>query len=543
MIYKNFKVQAKKLLYLDLINNILMKRFFILILTLILFFNNTLSGQADLKIKKKEFKSSKAGLSQAWDHVLAGDIAYVKKGQYYNNAFDHYIQAMAYNNSNAELNYKIGITAIYTDRKEEAAGFFLKALELKSNISDDILLYTGRALQYTGRYEEASEKLKEYLKSKTSKPENNVLLAKKFIEECTAAIEIVKDTIDIELKNPGANINSSYDDFSPVFTLTGTTLYFASQRSSAKSSGNTIPVRLDENIYFSRLVGGKWSIASPAGEDLNTSYNESPVYIDSSETRLYIYSGYENGGDIKVSENRKGDWRSPENLPFAINTSSSETSIAFSPSGNEIFYVTNDGKDNKGGYDIYFIKKLTDKKWSKPQNAGATVNTEYDEQAVSFSFSGDTMWFSSKGHNSVGGYDLFYSVRNQDGTWKQAVNAGYPINTPWDELFHSYPGSSSDSFCFASNRSGGFGGFDIYFATLLSKPSEVIKEDQLKSVPDTIVEADTVPVISVSDTSAVPIPTEKVESDPTEETIPPDKDFSDSSGQFFLRKEQIILKF
>lgn len=520
-----------------------MKRYIILILSLLLYFIGPLSGQADLKIKKKEFKSARAGFSQAWDHVLAGDIAYVKKGQYYNNAFDHYIQAMAYNNSNAELNYKTGIAAIYTDRKEEAAGFFLKALELKSNISDDILLYTGRALQYTGNYKEASEKLNGYLKSKTGKPDNNVLLAKRFIEECTAAIEITKDTIDIEIKNPGANINSSDDDFSPVFTRSGTTLYFASQRSSAKSSGNSIPVRSDENIYFSRLVSGKWSIASPAGEDLNTSYNESPVYIDSSETRLYLYSGYENGGDIKVSENRKGDWRRPENPPFTINTSSSETSVAFAPSGNEIYYVTNDEKENKGGYDIYFIKKLTDKKWSKPQNAGASVNTEYDEQAVSFSFSGDTMWFSSKGHNTMGGYDLFYSVRNQDGTWKQAVNAGYPINTPWDELFHSYFGSSSESFCFASSRSGGFGGFDIYFARLLGKPAVVINETSPEPVPGTIIETDTVPVISVSDTSVVSDPAEKVESDPTKETIPPAIDYSDSPGQFFLRKEQIILKF
>jgi tetratricopeptide (TPR) repeat protein len=531
------------MVYLDILSNFKMKRYFILIMTILLYYIMPVSGQADLKIKKKEFKSDKAGFSQAWDHILAGDIAYIKKGQYYNNAFEHYIQAMAYNNSNAELNYKTGIAAIYTDRKEEAAGFFLKALELKSNISDDILLYTGRALQYTGKYEEASEKLKEYLRSDADKNENNSLLAKRFIEECTAAIEITKDTIDIEIINPGANINSSDDDFSPVVTRTGTTLYFASQRSSGKTSGSAVPGRTNENIYFSRLVNGKWSIAAPAGEDLNTDYNESPVYIDSAETSLYIYSGYENGGDIKVSENRKGDWRSPENPPYPVNTTSSETSIAFSPSGNEIYYVTNDGKDNLGGYDIYFIKKLTDKKWSKPQNAGATVNTEYDEQAVSFSISGDTLWFSSKGHNTMGGYDLFYSVKNQDGTWKQAVNAGFPLNTPWDELFHSYIGSSSGSFCFASGRSGGFGGFDIYFARWTERPSEVIKDNQVIAVPDTVAETDTSTVVSVSDTSVVSSPVENIVPDPTEDAIPPASDYSDSTGQFFLRKDQIILKF
>jgi hypothetical protein len=520
-----------------------MKRYFILILSLLSYFIIPVSGQADLKIKKKEFKNGKAGFSQAWNHILAGDDAYTKKGKYYNSAFDHYIQALAYNNANAELNYKTGIAAIYNDRKEEAAGFFLKALGLKSNVSDDILLYTGRALQYTGKYSEASEKLNEYLKSNTEKTEPNVILAKKFIEECTAAIEIIKDTIDIDIKNMGANINSSNDDFSPVFTRSGTTLYFGSQRSSAKTSGNALSGRSDENIYFSSLVSGKWNIASAAGEDLNTSYNESPVFIDSAETRLYIYSGYENGGDIKVSENRKGDWRSPINPPFAINTSASEISVAFAPSGNEIYYVTNEGKDNKGGYDIYFIKKLTDKKWSKPQNAGPSVNTEYDEQAVSFSFSGDTLWLSSKGHNSMGGYDLFYCVRNQDGTWRQAVSAGYPINTQWDELYHSCQGSSSGSFCFASNRSGGFGGFDIYIGSWLNKPSESVNIIPGDSVRDVIVETDTAEISPLNDTVFVNNPSENSDSDKTEKAIPPGSVFNGSPDQFFLKEEQIFLKF
>jgi hypothetical protein len=450
---------------------------------------------------------------------------------------------MAYNNSMAELNYKTGISAIYSDRKEEAAKYFLKSLELNSIVSDDILLYTGRALQYKGKYEDASEKLNEYLNSDVSKPETNIILAKRFIEECSAAIEITKDTIDIEITNMGANINSSYEDFSPVFTRTGTTLYFASQRSSVKTSGNTLPERTDENIYFSRLLNGKWSIASPAGEDLNSSYNESPVYIDSAETRLYIYSGFENGGDIKVSENRKGGWRRPENPPFAINTGGSETSIAFDPSGSEIYYVTNEGKDNRGGYDIYFIKKLTDKKWSKPQNAGASVNTEYDEQAVSFSLEGDTLWFSSKGHNSMGGYDLFYSVRNQDGTWQKAVNAGHPINTPWDELFHSYHGYSSGSFCFASNRSGGFGAFDIYIGTWLNKPFGGINITPGDSVGDEIPKTDSTAMFSSDDTTVVDIPSENTESVRAGKAIPPGSVFPDSTDQFFLREDQIFLKF
>lgn len=512
-------------------------------LVLLFVVNIHASAQTDVKINRKEFNNGKAGFSQAWDNVNEGDADYQRKGLYYNNAFDHYILALAYNNSNAELNYKTGIAAIYTDRKEEAAGFFLKALELNSKVTEDILFYTGRALQYTGRYAEAAEKLTAYLKSKEKKQESNFTMARRFIEECYAAIELTKDTIDIEITNLGANINSGNDDLSPVITSTGTTIYFSSQRPLGKAPASPGAGLPDENIYFSRIVNGKWGVASPVSKDLNTSYNESPLYVDSSETRLYVYSGYENGGDIKVSENRKGDWRSPVSLPFTINTSGSETSIAFSPSGNEIYYITNDGKDSKGGYDVYFIKKLTDRKWSKPQNAGDSINTAYDEQSVNFSLSGDTLWFSSKGHNSMGGFDLFFSVRNQDGTWGKAKNAGYPINTPWDELFHSSSGISAGSFYFASNRSGGFGGFDIYEGITVPESEAINTEKREESVFDSAVSADSALVSPVTDTARTVTPSVNNDQGQNEQTPPEESIIPVDISNFFLKEDQLILKF
>ena len=446
-----------------------MLRYFVHPFIFLIVASAAVSGQEDVKIKKSDFRRDKAGFRQAWEHVIAGDAAFIRKGTYYNNAFEHYIQALAYNNSNPELNYKTGITAIYTDRKEEAAGFFLKALESENEVAPDILLYTGRALQYAGRFSEAIDKLNLYLKESTRKNEENTVLAKKFIEECNSAVILLKDTLDVEITNMGQAVNSGSDDFSPVFSFDGKILYFASQRKTEKNA-TSVPGELpDENIYVSRFIGGAWSAASPAGENIKTEYNESPLLIDSAETKMYIYSGAENGGDIMIAETRKGDWKAPENIPFPINTPASETSIAFSPKGDEIFFVSNNKKDNLGGYDIFFIKKTGERKWSKPQNPGSNINTLYDEQSVSLSLTGDTLWFSSRGHNTMGGFDIFYSVRNSDGSWSEAVNAGFPVNTVWDELFRNSVNSSGSSFCFSSNRNGGFGGQDIYMTKLLKK--------------------------------------------------------------------------
>lgn len=454
------------MLNLKLFNHYLMLRILYISLILSFVISGILPAQSDVRITKNDFQREKAGFKQAWDHIVLGDAYYDRQGIYYNNAYDHYIQALVYNSNNPELNYKTGISALYTDHKEEAAGFFLKALESESDVAGDILFYTGRALQYAGRYDEAVEKLNGYLKSKVKKTDSNVILAKRFIEECNSAAIITKDTLQIEITNTGANINSESDDFSPVITYDGSTIYFASKRKIKNSTNSSIDTRLDDNIYFSRIINGKWGIASIAGNGLISQYNEAPVSIDSSETKLYIYSGSENGGDIMMSVLKKGDWKTPESVPLNINSIGSETSLAFSPSGNEVYFVTNEGKDNLGGHDIYFITKTVDKKWSKPQNCGSGINSAYDEQSVSFSASGDTLWFSSKGHNSIGGFDIFYSVRNPDGRWGKAINAGYPLNTPWDDLFHSTSPALGNIFYFSSNRSGGFGGLDIYMGRI-----------------------------------------------------------------------------
>ena len=102
------------------------------------------------------------------------------------------------------------------------------------------------------------------------------------------------------------------------------------------------------------------------------------------------------------------------------------------------------------------------KNGANPQNAGPVINTVYDEEAVRFSVTGDTLWFSSKGHNSIGGFDIFYSVRSKTGEWGTVQNLGYPVNTPWDDMFYYPSPADKNLFYFVSNRSGGSGGLDIY---------------------------------------------------------------------------------
>jgi outer membrane protein OmpA-like peptidoglycan-associated protein len=297
----------------------------------------------------------------------------------------------------------------------------------------------------------------------------------------------------ISIENAGSNVNSNADDYSEILTADGKMMYFASRRQVQKSGNRHRDSKFDENIFLSHLMNGSWAPAALAGNELTTKYCEAPLFINSTNDMLYVYAGYSNNGDIKVSINKKGTWRAPKPVPYPINTKGSETSFTISPAGNEIYFVSDHGKQNIGGKDIYFIKKLNDKKWSKPQNAGTIINTIYDEESVRLSKTGDTLWFSSRGHNSIGGFDIFFSIRNKSGAWDTVKNLGYPVNTPWDELFYNPSPVDDSSFFFVSNRSGGLGGLDIYHGQILPPKKIVLPPPPPK--PDTVIIRDTVRIV------------------------------------------------
>ncbi len=473
-----------------------MRKFFICLITLFLFASFVAEAQIDVSVKRNDFNIDGEGFTEAWKHVRDGDSYYEKHGIWYNNAFDEYIKAGVYNDSNAELNYKTGIAALYSDKKDKAAEYLVKAHTLKPDVTEDILIQTGCALHYAGRFSEAIEKMDSWLALPGKKKKSDLALAKRVSDECKSAIIITNDTLKIQITNAGVNINSEADEYSQLFTADGKTIYFGSRRQLPKSGKRYKDSKFDENIFRSDKQDSSWNPATVAGKNLITKFNETPLFIDPFGTRLFIYTGYENNGDIKVATvNKKGEWTSPAPISYAINSSGSETSFSFSPTGNEIYFVTDSRKDNFGGKDIYFIKRLSERKWSKPQNAGTRINTILDEESIRFSKTGDTLFFSSKGHNSIGGFDIFYSVKDRVGEWDSVRNYGYPVNSPWDELFY-YPAPGEDSsFYFVSNRSGGKGGLDIYKGRVLAPEPLVAVIPPVIPKRDTVIVRDTIVVV------------------------------------------------
>lgn len=155
--------------------------------------------------------------------------------------------------------------------------------------------------------------------------------------------------------------------------------------------------------------------------------------------------------------------------------------VFFSKENNEA-YFSSYGKDGKTGKDIYKSTKLPNGTWSKPVSLGSTINTQYDED-FPFLASDGTLYYSSKGNNTIGDYDIFTSTLKEDGTWTTPENLNYPINTPFDDVMF-IPDSSGQYAYFSSSRSSLEGMITVYKVRIDKRPE--VKEMLVLDKPATI---------------------------------------------------------
>ena len=198
---------------------------------------------------------------------------------------------------------------------------------------------------------------------------------------------------------------------------------------------------------------------------------------------MYIYYD-ENGGDLYECRLKGDIWDKPRPLK-EINTSAGEKSAAVSADGQILFFTSNrDG--GQGGVDIYWSHLSPNGKWGKPENLGMVVNTEYDEDGVFFHPDGKTLYFSSKGHDNMGGYDIFKTVLQPDNSWSKPENLGYPINTTSDDIYFVLSANGLTGY-YSSLRDDGVGEKDIF---KISMPLAMKKK---KPVPKKPLTANAIP--------------------------------------------------
>lgn len=276
---------------------------------------------------------------------------------------------------------------------------------------------------------------------------------------------LVSSPVKIEIENLGSSINTIYPEYAPVISADEEMIIFTSRRPSEKG-------KLDESgqyyedIYISFKDGDRWKSPVNIGKPITTLGHEATVGLSVDGQKLFIYkSTRKDGGDL-YSSNLIGDqWTEPVSLGKNINSKSWEPSVSISADG-KMLYFTSDREGGFGGTDIYMSRVLPNGDWSLPVNMGPAINTEFDEDAPFIHPDGKTLFFSSKGHMGMGGFDVFFSSKNDEGQWEKPFNVGYPLNSTDDDIFYVLSADGKRAY-YSSFQQGGFGEKDIYMATFV----------------------------------------------------------------------------
>jgi len=444
-----------------------------------LLLSSTVLFAQSVEFSAANFPNDPSGLRKALGNLERGQ-RFVERGpQFYERGLDHLLDAYNFNKRNAELNYTIGNVYASLRQLDSASNFMEKAMRFDPKYRTAGVYLLAKHYHLQGRWDDAIRRYREYISlissdadlyttRQRSNIEAEIIEINRRIIQCENGREITQDTVPVLVANMGKRLNTKYPEYAAVVNDDETYMVFTARRPG--NTGGRIPkgeVFQYEDIYFTqRDKNGSWTTARRI-DGVNTKGHDASVWLSPDGNTLILYRE-RNNGDLYITtkEGDAGNWKKPKPMRM-INSRYREAHASMTADGNTIYFTSNNPRLGTNSMDIYRVQKdSASGKWSEPVNMGGVINSEYDEECVFIKPDGNTMYFSSSGHNSMGGMDLF-KTEYIDSVWTTPENLGYPINTPADDVFIFFGGSSTDRAYMDSDRLGGKGEKDIYLMELL----------------------------------------------------------------------------
>ncbi|MDD3685868.1 MAG: OmpA family protein [Bacteroidales bacterium] len=414
-------------------------------------------SQTDVKFTASNFPGQSEKLSMVKKQIKNADI-FVFTENNIPEGLKLYQKAYEFNPNNSDLNFKIGYCYYNTTQKYDCLSYFEKAYQLNPKVDKKIEYYLARGYHLNYQFDKAIQFYTNYTAVVKDKVELDEI--GKYITECRNGKELLKDTTKVEIINLGENVNTEYREYGPMVTADGSRLYFTSRRKGTTGGQISDDGMYFEDIYETVKTETGWTKARSVGTPLNTKMHDAVVGLSPDGQMLFIYMDA-NGGDIYVSDLRGSKWTKPVLISGSVNSKYHESKACISFDNKTLYYISDNPAISIGGRDIFYSTLDNSGNWTPPTNLGPVVNSPYDEVDLFLHPDGRTMYFCSKGHNTMGGLDIFKTTKNADGQWTTPINIGYPINTPLDDAFFVTTASGKTAY-YASVRPEGFGLHDLY---------------------------------------------------------------------------------
>lgn len=440
------------------------------------FLTVTLGQEKDIEFEKKNFKDAKKEFRDAVRSLSEGDrFMEPRPVPMHDLAIPHYLEAYEFNPNSSYLNFQLGVCYINTAQKFKALDYFKKAHELNPDKHPDINFYLGKGYHLQKGWDEAIKYYKIHRDLIDSENDfEHYKEMNKLIEECGNGKVLEKNPIRVWIDNLGDSINSEYPEYGAILTADASEMFFTSRRpTSTGADPFDGAISFDEDVLTSvRDKNGIWSKATNLGKPINTKEHDAAVALSPDGSKMIIYLDDKGVGNLYESERDGSEWSKPKIFNKEISSDYYEPSAWYSSDGKQLYFVSTRPLEKRGDpkdKDIYVATWNPDKKkWLDVERLPDNVNSKYDEDGIFLHPDNKTLYFSSTGHNTMGGYDIFKTVKQPDGSWSDPENIGYPLSTPDDDIFFVVAANGRHAYM-TSFREEGFGDKDLYKVTLLGE--------------------------------------------------------------------------
>lgn len=382
--------------------------------------------------------------------------------QDYFGAEQLYLQAYYQDTSNTTINFKLGVCYYELKKYKKAEEYFLKT---SSTVSLELFRYKAAIAHIDQKFKKAINFYNGYKIINGKKDLTNDVV-NQLINKSIYAEEAISKPRNVSIQNLGAIVNSKYDDYVPLISADEGSMYFTSRRPESTGKKLDQTGRFFEDIYYSKKSSSNWEKPIQMNSEINTETNDACAGLSPDGQVLFIFRTNPDLLSGNLYECRMGlnEWETPKKLPDNINSTYVETSASIT-ANDKILYFSSNREGGFGGKDIYKVERLPNGIWGKAQNLGPTINTESDEDAPFIHSDGKTLYFSSTGHQNMGGYDIFKTKLDDNNVWSNPENLGFPINTVTDDIFFVLAADGKTGY-YSSSQQGGYGEQDIYKVVL-----------------------------------------------------------------------------
>lgn len=374
---------------------------------------------------------------------------------------------------NAACHFRVGECQYSLQNYPQAEEALIKAKGLKADVNKELDYMFGMVYHQMEKYDEAIKHYEAFSATLTSDKQFEEYQVRVYIEQCQYGKELTAKPVDVKITNMGRNINSRHPDYAPILSPDGKKLFITARRPDTKGGMRSdADHKFYEDIYVSKWddENNTWGELESIPGKVNTEFFDAATCISADGEYLYLsqnIAGYTKSSDIMFTKiSSSGKWGKPKRIEKPINTSYFESSATITGDGNTMYFIT-ERPTGIGRGDIWKVEKISKREWGEPILV-ENVNTEEDENTVWVHPDGKYLFFSSKGHKGMGGYDIFRSELI-DGKWSVPMNLGYPINTVGHDLHFSCTSDGKMGFLSAVN-SKGIGDRDVYKIDLSNYP-------------------------------------------------------------------------